>query len=329
MLCDFIVVNSPFAMKTVITTEPDVAADFIRRGGIVAFPTETVYGLGANVFDTASATRIFEAKMRPADNPLIAHVDSEKSISELAAEINGSARRFIDAFFPGPLTIVFRKTARVPLIATAGLDTIGVRMPHSKLARTFLKLCGTPVAAPSANISGRPSPTTWNAVLEDLDGRIDCILRGEPTEIGLESSVVDCTSDVPVLLRRGAVSLAELQAVVPETITLHPGANDPARSPGLRHKHYAPRARVVILDKDMVFEEIPDRSGSAYIGMLRPDAGFQIDRICDSPEEYAHSLFEFFRECDRLGIKKIYCQSVNEDGIGAALMDRLRRAAER
>ena len=193
-------------VKTVLTTSPDEAAEFIKRGGIVAFPTETVYGLGANVFDEKAVAKIFEAKRRPADNPLIAHIADIGQIGMLATEITESAKKFIDAFFPGPLTIVLRKTAKVPLIATAGLDTIGIRMPRSALAHQFLAACGTPVVAPSANLSGRPSPTTWQAVLEDLDGRIDCILQGDATEIGLESTVVDCTSAVPVILRGGSVS---------------------------------------------------------------------------------------------------------------------------
>src|SRR5205085_2464416 len=161
----------------------------IKRSGVVAFPTETVYGLGANVFDETAITKIFEAKRRPADNPLIAHVSSIEQIGLLAAEITPKARQLISAFFPGPLTIVLKKTDAVPTIATAGLDTIGVRMPLNDLARRFIEACGMPLVAPSANLSGRPSPTTWQAVLEDLDGRIDCILQGDATEIGLESTV--------------------------------------------------------------------------------------------------------------------------------------------
>ncbi|MBP9664516.1 MAG: threonylcarbamoyl-AMP synthase, partial [Pyrinomonadaceae bacterium] len=211
-------------MKTVVTEDVEIAASFIRGGGTVAFPTETVYGLGANVFDEAAVAKIFEAKRRPADNPLIAHVASVGQIAELATEVTERAERFIQAFFPGPLTVVVRKKKNVPLIASAGLDTIGVRMPRGELAQTFLKACGVSVVAPSANLSGRPSPTTWEAVLEDLDGRIDCILQGEPTEIGLESTVVDCTGDVPVLLRTGAVSLDALRAVVSETRVVSAGS---------------------------------------------------------------------------------------------------------
>jgi L-threonylcarbamoyladenylate synthase len=182
-----------------------------------------------------------------------------------------------------------------------------------------------PVVAPSANLSGRPSPTTWQAVLEDLEGRIDCVLRGGPTEIGLESTVVDCTGEIPVLLRQGAVSLKELRAVVRETRV--PGQADAIQnlSPGLRHRHYTPAAKVQIVGAPVPEE---DRNGTAWIGLGQHDpSGFELSRTCASVDEYAAKLFEFFRECDRQGILTVYCEQVAETGIGAALMDRLRRAA--
>ncbi len=310
-------------MNTVVTEDVEIAAALIRDGGIVAFPTETVYGLGANVFDAVAIGQIFEAKRRPADNPLIAHVASVGQISELATEITGSAERFIAAFFPGPLTVVLRKAENVPSIATAGLATIGVRMPRGELAHRFLIACGVPVVAPSANLSGRPSPTTWQAVLEDLDGRIDCILKGEATEIGLESTVVDCTGDVRVLLRQGAVSLEELRAVVPETRIADGDDLTSLRSPGLRHRHYTPRAKVVIVGS----ANVASTEGAAFIGLNAPKGHFAFVKQCNSAHEYAHVLFEFFRECDRRDIRTIYCETVPETGIGAALMDRLRRAS--
>lgn len=314
-------------MRTVVTNSPLEAAEFIRNGGTVTFPTETVYGLGANVFDAAAVAKIFEAKRRPADNPLIAHVANLVQINELAVEVNENARKFIDALFPGPLTLVLPKSDRVPLIATAGLDTIGVRMPRHELGHRFLEACGVPVVAPSANLSGRPSPTTWQAVLEDLDGRIDCILQGEATEIGLESTVVDCSSGVPVLLRQGAVSLAALQAVVPETVENKVVDGRAVRSPGLKHRHYSPRAKVVLIDHGSESPNLRSEN-SAYLGLRRPDREFKKALLCTSVEIYAHVVFEFFRECDRELIDKIYCEIVPESGIGAALMDRLRRAAE-
>jgi len=311
-------------MKTFLTKNPDEAAEFIKRGGIVAFPTETVYGLGADVFNEKAVARIFEAKQRPNDNPLIAHVGNFEQIALLAREITPSARKFIEAFFPAPLTLVLPKTEKVPLIATANLDTIGVRMPRNELAREFLKYCETPVVAPSANLSGKPSPTEWRAVYEDLNGRIDCILQGESTEIGLESTVVDCTGETPLVLRFGAISLEDLQKQVPETQIYKVKKGEAVKSPGLKHRHYSPRAKVILVQSS----KFKVQSSSAFIGLNAPPENFEMMKICSSKEEYAHEVFAFFRECDHAGITTIYCEIVEEKGIGAALMDRLRRAGE-
>lgn len=311
-------------MQTRLTKSPSVAAEFVKNGGIVAFPTETVYGLGANVFDERAIKKIFEAKQRPNDNPLIAHVGSIEQIESLVSEINGTAQKFIRAFFPASLTLVLPKANKVPLIATANLETIGVRMPENNLALEFLRLCGVPLVAPSANLSGRPSPTTWQAVFEDLDGRIDCILEGEATEIGLESTVVDCTSNFPLILRAGAVTLEDLRKVIPETRIYRHSENEPPKSPGLKHLHYSPRAKVILVS-DFRFQI---SNQSAFIGLSEPNEKFDSVKICLSVKDYAHSVFDFFRQCDRQGIEKIFCQTVEEKGIGLALMDRLKRAAE-
>ena len=199
-------------------------------------------------------------------------------------------------------------------------------MPRFELARRFIAACSVPVVAPSANLSGRPSPTTWQAVAEDLDGRIDCILQGDATEIGLESTVVDCTGEAPLLLRQGAISLSQLQAIVPATRNYAPTASEQPKSPGLKHRHYSPAAKVIILENKFEISNLI--TGAAYIGINELGEELQMVRICRSTEEYAHSVFEFFRECDRREIKTIYCETVEETGIGSALMDRLRRAAE-
>ena len=317
-------------MRTVVTDSPDEAAVFIKHGGIVAFPTETVFGLGADIFDPTAIGKIFAAKRRPADNPLIAHVGLLEQIGELVEEIPVSAQRLIDRFFPGPLTLVLKKTARVPLIATAGLDTIGVRMPGNKLANEFLLACGTPVVAPSANVSGRPSATTWHAVYEDLNGRTDCILKGESTLIGLESTVVDCSGEVPLVLRSGAVSIEQIQEFIPEIQAYKATLGDTVRSPGLKHRHYSPQARVVLMDVQADAGVTRSEDGylnSAFIGITPPAHKYAVEHICSGVDEYAHFVFEFFRKCDRSGVEKIYCQIVKERGIGTALMDRLRRAA--
>jgi len=314
-----------FQVKTILTTSPAEAAGFVRSGGIVAFPTETVYGLGANVFDEAAIAKVFAAKKRPLDNPLIAHVATTEQIGVVVKETTDSARRLIDVFFPGPLTVVLRKRDDIPSIATAGLDSIGVRIPRSPLAQELLDLCRAPVVAPSANRSGCPSPTTWHAVFEDLNGRIDCILQGDPTEIGLESTVVDCMTEPPRVLRPGAVSVAQLQEVVP-TIEVGGGTSDtPARSPGLRHQHYSPSAKVVVINAD---DEVRGIENAGYIGLSAPNGTPRMKKICADVDEYARSVFHFFREGDRAGIKTIYCEEIDETGIGAALMDRIRRASE-
>jgi L-threonylcarbamoyladenylate synthase len=312
-------------MQTVLTTLPNEAAEFIKRGGVVAFPTETVYGLGANVFDEEATKKIFIAKGRPSDNPLIAHVADVSQISLLASHITESARKLIEVFFPGPLTVVLPKKEGVPLIATAGLQTVGVRMPRHPIANEFLRLCETPLVAPSANLSGKPSPTVWQAVYEDLNGKIDCILCGEQTEVGLESTVVDCNDDVPLVLRAGAVTLEQLQAIVPSTRLANVKEDDVVRSPGLKHKHYSPKACVVLIDNP---DEIVSRDDSAYIGLDMPSSDFRLQQVCSSVEEYAHGLFLFFRRCDEREIKTIYCQKVEEKDLGLALMDRLKRAAK-
>ena len=312
-------------LNTIRTTSPIEAAEFIKSGGTVAFPTETVYGLGASVFNEGAIAKIFEAKRRPADNPLIAHIGDLRQIEDLASSVPPYARPFIEAFFPGPLTLVLPRSGKVPLIATAGLDSVGIRMPRHKLASEFLIACGVPVVAPSANISGRPSPTTWHSVLEDLDNRIDCILQGEPTEIGLESTVVDCTGEVPMVLRSGAIAVGQLQSLVPELGLFSASGSDVARSPGMKHRHYSPTARVVVVSEN---KEVYGPGPRSYIGLKQRTGSFDLERICGSVEEYGSALFEFLRESDRMGIETIYCEAVPEEGIGRALMDRLQRAAE-
>ena len=198
-------------------------------------------------------------------------------------------------------------------------------MPKNCLAQELLKTCETPLVAPSANLSGKPSPTTWRAVYEDLDSRIDCILQGETTEIGIESTVVDCTGKVPLILRAGAVTFEDLQKIVPEIEMYNFNKIEKPKSPGLKHKHYSPSAKVFIIGHGNKLSIEAEKS--AFIGIERPNEDFELQKICDSIEEYAHSIYEFFRECDRRNINEIYCQEIDESEIGAALMDRLKRAA--
>ncbi|MEP7337628.1 MAG: L-threonylcarbamoyladenylate synthase [Acidobacteriota bacterium] len=313
-------------MNTKITQSPSIAARYIAYGEAVAFPTETVYGLGANIFNEEAIRKIFEAKGRPTDNPLIAHIADLSQMTAIARDIPPVAHKLIEAFFPGPLTLVLPKHPKVSLLATAGLQTLGVRMPQHPIAAQFLRACGVPVVAPSANLSGRPSPTTWQAVREDLNGRIACILKSDQTKVGLESTVVDCTGASPLILRAGGVTLEQLRQVVPDTEVANTGDASAPKSPGQKYRHYSPTARVAISRFPQLTAPIGE---SAYIGLDPPQRqdAFRKVLLCKSVEEYAHSLFQFFRECDEAGVQTIFCQAVSQEGLGLALMDRLSRAA--
>ena len=314
--------------ETLVTDDVRLAAKFIRRGHPVAFPTETVFGLGVSVYDERAIRRIYEAKGRPSSNPLISHVSDLRQIEELTSSISNEGRLLMDAFFPGPLTLVMKRSDRVPDEATAGLDTVAVRMPDHPVALELIRTVGEPLVAPSANRSGRPSPTTWESVLEDLDGRIACILKGERSRSGLESTVVDCSDSPPLLLRPGSIPAERLRRIVPH-ISMEPSGSDKARrSPGTRFRHYAPDARVVLVRE--ASEAVP-ASDAAYIGLSGPDEedDFGLVRICADEADYAYELFDFLRECDREKMNVIYCEAPDPTGIGRALLDRLMRASER
>ena len=284
-------------MTTLLTTRPTEAAAVLRRGGTCAFPTETVYGLGALAHDAGAVAAVFAAKGRPADNPLIVHVLDPADAAALA-EVTGDAEALLTAFAPGPLTLVLRSRPGLPAAVTAGLDTVAVRLPASRHARAVLRAVGAPLVAPSANRSGRPSPTTWQAVHSDLDGRIGGILQGPATEIGIESTVVDATGPRPLVLRPGAVSLAELRRVLPSTQPATREHDAEPRSPGTRHRHYAPRAvvRLAALDQS---RPGPD---AAWIGLSPPPPGYAQATVCRDVPDYARRLFDAFRRADAAGL---------------------------
>lgn len=315
-------------MQTIMTDSPEEAARFLNGGAIVAFPTETVYGLGADVFNPAAIDRIFEAKGRPSDNPLIVHVSTPEEVAVVAGEVNEHASLLIGRFFPGPLTVVVHKSRAIPDKVTAGLPTVGIRCPSHPTAREFLHCCSNPVAAPSANISGRPSSTDWTTVAHDLDGRIGCILRGNPSRIGLESTIVDCSVEPPLLLRSGAVSIESLREVIPDlglATSCMPG--EIPKSPGMKYRHYSPEAMILLVDTPPL--AVPLKPPAAYIGLSDPPEGARPCRQCRSLEEYGRELFAFFRSCDALGTSIIYCQMPPDRGIGRAIRDRLEKAAGR
>ncbi len=312
--------------STLLTEDPVEAAGYIRSGQVAAFPTETVYGLGGDVFVEDAIRAIFAAKERPADNPLIAHIAKLDQIEQLATTIPPAAQQLIDAFFPGPLTVILPRRSEVPEIVSAGLDSIAVRMPAHPIAHAFLEACDTPVAAPSANRSGRPSPTDWQDVYADLKGRIPCILKGGFSEVGLESTVVDCTVDPPQVLRTGAIGLEALQEVVP-TIGVGLKTSGVVKSPGMKYRHYAPNAKVLMIAD---VEEAPAEFYAAYIGITPHPylEQFGMHLACEDLSVYAHELFRFFRRCDRGGINVIYCESPGDRGLGPALRDRIEKASQ-
>ncbi len=310
---------------TSLIDEPELAGRLLREGKLVAFPTETVYGLGGAIYVAGTVEAIFRAKGRPSDNPLIVHVHRPDAVGAVAANIPRAAHELMEAFWPGPLTLVFPKLEKVPNTVTAGLASVAVRCPGSPVAREILRHCELPVAAPSANRSGRPSATTWQAVWEDLEGRIDAVFQGPMCQMGVESTVVDCTQPHPVLLRSGGITWEQLREVRPDMLELVQ-ASEMVNSPGLRHRHYQPQAEVVLVEKpDQI---TPDRAYAMLTLKPHPEASlFGSYKQCDSLEDFAVSLFEFFREADRRGLKRIYCQQCDNTGLGRAIIDRLLRAS--
>jgi L-threonylcarbamoyladenylate synthase len=309
---------------TKIVNNAGEAAKFILDSEVVAFPTETVYGLGANAFDERAVKKIFQLKKRPFDNPLIVHISSKDQIDLLASEISGTAKKIIKKYFPGAVTIIFKRNPVVPDTVTTGLGTIAIRMPSSKIAREFIKACGVPIAAPSANLSGSPSPTSFLHVLQDFNGKIPCVLAGPSSKYGLESTVIDCSSKIPELLRPGMITLEQLRKI-DKRIKLRTHVRK-VKSPGLKYKHYSPKAKVVLVNK---LSDAPDNS--AYIGLNQIDKNIlrklRSYLICKNENDYAKNLFAFFRECDERRIKIIYAQKVNRLGVGLAIMNRLKKAS--
>ncbi len=321
------------------------AAQLIRSGELVGMPTETVYGLGANALDETAVMKIFAAKGRPADNPLIVHVSCVEEIAPLVREIPLAARKLMDAYWPGPMTLILPKADCIPSAVSAGLDTVGIRLPASEAARALISASGCPIAAPSANRSGKPSPTTAQHVFEDMDGRIPMILDGGACEVGVESSVIDATGEVPVILRPGGITPEMVEAVVgvvavDEHVMSPLEAGDVVRSPGMKYKHYAPKAKTVIFDGEAahVIAAICARYDAAQAAGERPailgfdehDFGTRTRISLGSvkrPGEAAARLFAALRELDERGETVALCEAVEATGIGLAVMNRMGRAA--
>ena len=279
----------------------------MRNGQLVAFPTETVYGLGANAFDENAVKSVFVAKGRPSDNPLIVHVANKGQISSVCKPLSPLAEDIVDAFMPGSLTVVLPKLDVVPSVVTAGLDTVAVRMPVSQEARDFISACGVPVAAPSANTSTRPSPTTWQAVAEDMDGKIAAILKGSPCAVGIESTVLDLTGNVPRILRPGIVTPSQIKERTGVFVTVVTNPKEKVNSPGVKYKHYAPRCPMVLnldgdVDKLTDFYDQLKRQGKNPVLLVQRPSLFPdcaVYPLGETDEEVARNAFAALRACEK------------------------------
>ena len=323
------------------------AAKILRKGGIVAFPTETVYGLGANALEAQASAKIYAAKGRPSDNPLIAHIASIDDLPKLAAQIPDAGRKLAEKYWPGPLTLVFPKKEIVPYGTTGGLDTVAVRMPSDPIATRLIRLAGVPVAAPSANTSGRPSPTRAEHVIEDLNGKIEMIIDGGEVGIGVESTIVDVSGEIPTLLRPGAITMEMLKETVGE-VEIDPAILGPMnegmkpKAPGMKYRHYAPNAEMTLVEGEMdKVVEFINREAKAAL-----EAGKKVGIICteesrqyysygilevigsrENEETVAHNLFAVLREFDDQKVDCIFSESFSKDRLGQAIMNRLCKAA--
>ncbi len=312
----------------------------LKDGGVVAIPTETVYGLAANALDSAAVEKIFAAKGRPADNPLIVHIHDRAQWAPLVAEIPPAAAALADAFWPGPLTIILKKSALVPDVTSGGLDTVAVRMPSHPIARAILQACDVPLAAPSANTSGKPSPTDGAAVREDMDGKIDAIVDSGPCSVGVESTVVSLAGDVPRLLRPGGVTPEMLESVlgsidIDDAVFHRLAAGKTAASPGMKYKHYAPSAQVILLKGDFAayraFLAAHKEPGTVALCFDGEETALPVPAVSygaatDSAAQ-GQRLFEALRELDKQGAKTVYARFPSQDGFGLAVFNRLIRAA--
>ncbi len=317
----------------------NAAAELLKSGEVVGIPTETVYGLGANALNEKAVRKIFAAKGRPADNPLIVHISDLEMIKPLVREIPELAYKCAQSFWHGPLTMILPKSDIIPDVTSGGLDSVGIRMPSHKIARAIIDKCGFPIAAPSANLSGSPSPTTAGHVFNDMNGRIPAIVDGGSSAVGVESTVISFEDNAIRILRPGFVSLDDLKEITPDVIIdkgvvsqLENGAV--ARSPGMKYKHYAPKADITVIDAGTeAFRAYVKKhlSSDTVCMVFDPNdcEGLNVKYLCygETDEQQAHMLFDTLRELDRIGAKKVFARCPRKDGVGLAVYNRLLRAA--
>lgn len=322
------------------------AANILKNNGLVAFPTETVYGLGANALNEECVKKIYLAKGRPSDNPLIVHISEIEEVYKLALNIPKQAINLMEKFWPGALTIVLKKADTIPNATAGGLDTVAIRLPNNNIARALIKECGFPIAAPSANISGKPSPTTASHVFNDLNGKIDMVLDGGNCEFGLESTVIEVLENKVTILRPGNITKEMLEEVCQNVFIdkaiLEKDLKVLPKSPGMKYKHYSPKGEITIINgnseeiskKILSFLSQDNENSIAILSqeIIENYKEFQKYKTLNigskkNKEEIAKNLFAILRECDNLNIKKIYIESFDEDGIGFAIMNRLKKAS--
>ncbi|MBR6479515.1 MAG: threonylcarbamoyl-AMP synthase [Clostridia bacterium] len=331
-------------MQTLLlkSNQIDEAGAILRKGGLVAIPTETVYGLAANALDGISVAKIFEAKGRPQDNPLIVHIADLGDVETLAAYVPPVVYDLADAFWPGPLTIILDKSEIVPDEVTAGLDTVAIRMPSHPAARKIIRAAGVPLAAPSANASGKPSPTTAAHVMKDMDGKIDAVVDGGPCEVGVESTVITLATRQPRLLRPGRITPEEIEEVLGDELIIDDAVlgkmkeNEKAASPGMKYKHYSPSAEVIIVKGTLesFAKFVNGRAGEDVAALVFDGEEDKIDcktiNFGEENDDLAHAqkLFDALRACDDEGVRTLYVRCPGDEGVGLAVMNRLLRAAE-
>ena len=332
-------------METIVKGMEGVqqAAEIIRRGGLVAFPTETVYGLGGNALDPEASRKIYAAKGRPSDNPLIVHVSCIDEVPPLVSEFPDSARKLMEAFWPGPLTIVMPKAAIVPYETTGGLETVAIRCPENRVTLAFIKAAGVPIAGPSANTSGKPSPTEAAHVYHDLQGKIEMILDDGPVGIGVESTILDLTGAVPTLLRPGAITVEELSETLGTEVRIDPaiiagGVKEGVhpKAPGMKYRHYAPKAPVTVVRGDpqdtakYIAERISDATGvlcfDEYKDMF-PNCIVECFGSRDDLGAQAREVFDRLRAFDDTSVTQIWAQCPSDEGLGLAVANRIKKAA--